>query len=69
MVLKILDYLLMVTYVLLKASNFLFYYLSIMAHITVSEEVVKEFERLKKELHELSPEQEITDDEIMEAMI
>lgn len=40
-----------------------------MAHITVSQHIADEFEKLKKELHDLSPEQEITDEQIMEAMI
>ncbi len=40
-----------------------------MATITVSQHIADEFERLKKELHTLSPKQEITDDQIMEAMI
>jgi hypothetical protein len=40
-----------------------------MAHIEVSEKIVKEFERLKKTLQELSPGQNITDDQIMDAMV
>jgi len=40
-----------------------------MAHIEVSEKMVKEFDRLKAELKELYQGQELSNDQIMEAMV
>ena len=40
-----------------------------MAHIEVSEKVVKEFERLQAELKAMYQGQELSNDQIMEAMI
>lgn len=40
-----------------------------MAHIEVSEKMVKEFERLKAELKTIYNGQELSNDQIMEAMV
>ena len=40
-----------------------------MAQITVSDKILAEFNRLLAELHTLYPQQELSNDQIMEAMI